>query len=466
MALFGKKKNDENKPAEQNAEAASSSKEMDIILQARKEEEEERQAKIAAREAEQQEYRDAIASDMTKAAEAAADVLSMFPATDGKERFFMLVDANVYTDPVNEGDEIVTGYLRGKITKGQEIQVLSGLDDLNTVTVNVIRNDNREIVDEAYNEKVELELSKGDFKDPESPDEEKESRVRNFSILTNLPAEEGKLEGIRLPAMLCEFSRYQGDQEFFGQLMNAAMKTEFVVPAKVTGGSNNQRRVAFAGLQSNKEEGKPMLPAFSGMKAFEKHKGMLAKTGGFNTGISMDFSQICSVARDENHGGCVVDPLGPVIFALPKPVLDTAVNTIQFSYLFGENKKAETFQEAPKAEEKPAQRLREYNVQNLIPAGESNYIMDAVRKYGGSHSEISKICVVMVVAVDDPQDKSYVCIVDCSKEKFDMSCKGLEKVIKPYMRTIKKLQFRPYDKEQFPDEFIARYPWAYNKLSF
>ena len=69
---------------------------------------------------------------------------------------------------------IVTGYLRGKITKGQEIQVLSGLDDLNTVTVNVIRNDNREIVDEAYNEKVELELSKGDFKDPESPDEEKE----------------------------------------------------------------------------------------------------------------------------------------------------------------------------------------------------------------------------------------------------------------------------------------------------
>ena len=465
MALFGKKK-DENKPEEQNVQNNASSKEMDIILQARKEEEEERKAKIAEREAEQEEYRNAIAEDMAKAAEAAAEVLSMFPATDGNERFFMLVDANVYTDPVNEGDEIVTGYLRGKVKKGQEIRVLSGLDDVNRVTVNAIRNDDRELIDEACDEKVELELSKGDFKDPESPDEEKESRVRNFSILTNIPDNEVNLEGIRLPAMLCEFSRYQGDQEFFGQLMNAAMKTEFVIPAKVTGGNANQKRVAFAGLQPKENGGKPMLPAFSGMKGFQKHKAMLSKTGGFNDGINMDFAQLCAIARDENHDGCVVDPLGPVIFSLPKPVLDTAVNTIQYHYLFGENKKAEALKPAPKEAEKPSPKLKEYNVVNLVPGGESNYIQDAVKKFGGSHADIVKIFVVMIVAVEDPQDKAYVCIVDCPKEKFDVNCKGLEKVIRPYMRTIRNLQFRPYDKEQFNDEFAERYPWTYNKLSF
>ena len=465
MALFGKKK-DENKPEEKNAPNSINSKEMDIILQARQEEEEERKARIAEREAEQEEYRNAIAEDMTRAAEAAADVISMFPATDGNERFFMLVDANVYTDPVNEGDEIVTGYLRGKIRKGQEIRVFSGLDDLNRVTVNAIRNDDRELIDEACNEKVELELSKGDFKDPESPDEEKESRVRNFSILTNLPAKEGMNDGIRLPAMLCEFSRYQGDQEFFGQLMNAAMKTEFIVPAKVTGVSGNQKRVAFAGLQSKDKGGKLMLPAFSSMKAFEKQKAMLTKTGGFNDGINMDFAQLCGIARDENHGGCVVDPLGPVIFSLPKPVLDTAVNTIQFHYLFGENKTAEILKPAPQEAEKPSPKLKEFNVLNLVPGGESNYIQDAVKKYGGSHADISKIYVVMIVAVEDPQDKAYVCIVDCPKEKFDMNCKGLERVIRPYMRTIRNIQFRPYDKEQFGGEFTERYPWTYNKLSF
>ena len=465
MALFGKKK-DENKPEEQNVQNGSGSKEMDIILQARKEEEEERKAKIAEREAEQQEYREALEADMTKAAEAAADVISMFPATDGNERFFMLVDANVYTDPVNEGDEIVTGYLRGKVKKGQEIQVLSGLDDLNRVTVNAIRNDDRELIDEACDQKVELELSKGDFKDPESPDEEKESRVRNFSILTNLPAKEGASEGIRLPAMLCEFSRYQGDQEFFGQLMNAAMKTEFVIPAKVTGGNAHQKRVAFAGLQPKENGGKPMLPAFSGLKGFQKHKAMLAKMGGFSDGINMDFAQLCAIARDENHDGCVVDPLGPVIFSLPKPVLDTAVNTIQYHYLFGENKTAETVKPAPQEAEQPSPKLKEYNVVNLVPGGESNYIQDAVKKFGGSHADIVKIFVVMIVAVEDPQDKAYVCIVDCPKEKFDANCKGLEKVIRPYMRTIRNLQFRPYDKEQFNDEFAERYPWTYNKLSF
>ena len=77
MALFGKKK-DENKPEEKNAPNSINSKEMDIILQARQEEEEERKARIAEREAEQEEYRNAIAEDMTRAAEAAADVISMF----------------------------------------------------------------------------------------------------------------------------------------------------------------------------------------------------------------------------------------------------------------------------------------------------------------------------------------------------------------------------------------------------
>ena len=71
MALFGKKK-DENKPEEKNAPNSINSKEMDIILQARQEEEEERKARIAEREAEQEEYRNAIAEDMTRAAEAAA----------------------------------------------------------------------------------------------------------------------------------------------------------------------------------------------------------------------------------------------------------------------------------------------------------------------------------------------------------------------------------------------------------
>ena len=53
MALFGKKKQDENNSADKN-EAVQQSKEMDIILQARQEEEEARQARIAEREAEQE----------------------------------------------------------------------------------------------------------------------------------------------------------------------------------------------------------------------------------------------------------------------------------------------------------------------------------------------------------------------------------------------------------------------------
>jgi len=464
MALFGKKKQNDSVSEEKN-ESGEKNRELDIILQARQEEEEERKARNAAREAEQEKYKSKLAADEEKSASAAADVLQMFPARTGEQRFFMMVEANVYTtEPVNEGDEIVTGILRGKISKGMEIQVLSGLDSLNKVTVNAIWNDDRVMVDEASDERVEIELSKGDFKEAASPDEQNEARVMTYSILTNLPEEEGRSDGIRLPAMLCEFSRYQDEQEFIGQLMNAAMTTEFAVPAKIAGGSSSQRKVTFAGMRSDNSGELPMLPAFSSFQAFEKHKGVLAKTGGFNSAIKMDFAQLCSVARDDLHGGCVVDPMGPVVFALPKQALNTATKTVQFHALFGESKMADKFvpQDTPG---QPAQKVREYNVTSPVPDAEYNLVEAAVKKFGDTHADIAKMCIVMIVAADDPNEKAYVVIIDCPKEKYDMNSKNIERTVRPYLKAIRRIECRPFDKEKFTPEFFMRYPWTYNKLS-
>jgi len=468
MALFGKKKQDENNSEDKKLESAQQSKEMDIILEARKEEEEARQARVAEREAEQEKYKSELQADIEKAGSAAKDVIGMYPARAGEDRFFMLVETHVYTDMADSEDEIVKGILRGKVKKGQEIQVLSGLDSMNKVTVVAIRNDDREPLEEACDEIVELELSKGDFKDPDSPDEQNEARIMTFAILTNLPEEEGRSEGIRLPAMLCEFSRFQGDQEYFGQLMNAAMTSEFAVPAKVSGGSSSQRKVSFAGMRSENSNGKPMLPAFTSIKAFEKHKDMLAKVGGFNSALQLDYSQLCGVARDDNHGGCVIDPMGPVVFALPKEVLDTSVKTVQFHALFGQNKIADKFvpEEGAQEQNHPAQKLREYNVTLPVKGGEYTFIEEAVKKYAGSQADIAKLCIVLIIAREDPSDRAYVCIIDCPQDKFNMHCKAIESKVSPYLKAISKIQFRPYEKEKFNDDFFSRYPWTYNKLGF
>ena len=264
--------------------------------------------------------------------------------------------------------------------------------------------------------------------------------------------------------MLCEFSRYQDEQEFIGQLMNAAMTTEFAVPAKIAGGSSSQRKVTFAGMRSENSGELPMLPAFSSFQAFEKHKGVLAKTGGFNSAIKMDFAQLCSIARDDLHGGCVVDPMGPVIFALPKQALTTATKTVQFHALFGESKMAEKF--VPKdTPEQPAQRVREYNVTSPIPGAEYNLVEAAVKKFGDTHADIAKMCIVMIVAADDPNEKAYVVIIDCPKEKYDMNSKNIERTVRPYLKAVRRIECRPFDKEKFTPEFFMRYPWTYNKLS-
>ena len=44
----------------------------------------------------------------------------------------------------------------------------------------------REVIEEACDEIVELELSKGDFKDPDSPDEQNEARIISLLLLPRM----------------------------------------------------------------------------------------------------------------------------------------------------------------------------------------------------------------------------------------------------------------------------------------
>ena len=177
MALFGKKK-----PVEPEAEQnnASVNDEMKIILEAREEEMAEREAKAKEREEEQEEAKRAKQEADNKAKDAAAVVLAGAP-DDG---FYLLADEVSKFEPEAEGNILVTGNLRGKISVGDEIMVYQEGNKNNKVTVYSIKNELREKITEASDMRVELEVTRGDIPDADNPDEQASRPISRFAVLT------------------------------------------------------------------------------------------------------------------------------------------------------------------------------------------------------------------------------------------------------------------------------------------
>ena len=90
-------------------------------------------------------------------------------------------------------------------------------------------------------------------------------------------------------------------------------------------------------------------------------------------------------------------------------------------------------------------------------------IENAVKKYCGAHSEIAKVLILVITPVENKNDKSYLCIMDCPDGPFETNCNGLANAIKPYLKGIKKIQFQQFsklNKESFPEKVT----WLYSKL--
>ena len=175
MGLFGKKKEQNNVPAENKTNSVSD--EMKIILAAR---EEDKQEKIARAEERQQAQEAASKEELFKEQQAseAADRIVNGDVIPKGMTFYMLCDELPYgAVPEKEGNIVIRGNVRGTAKADSDVFLYQGAGDRFKVRIEKIRNDNREFVDEVTNERAELEITRGDIPLPTDPDADASSTL-------------------------------------------------------------------------------------------------------------------------------------------------------------------------------------------------------------------------------------------------------------------------------------------------
>ena len=474
MGLFGKKDNDKNDnfdPANDIAE------EMKIILEAKEEVQQEKEAK--AREIEEAFARKKAQEEAieAKAAMGAAEVLAMDKEGDN---FYILIDEVPQIEPDIEGDLVFGGMLRGKIRKGDEIYVLHGHNEVHKLQVQIIRNEEHSILEEAEDIRVEIEVTRGNLPKPETPDQAADRPVGRFAVLTGKAPQtlkhgdqEAYIENPRLLDMMAEYVRYEGDKDYFGSLMAVAIDSSFLVPANIGSDPSNpnKKRIGFPGMKDKNDPSKTMLPVYTDARAFARSKGFKSLKQEKPTALNLSFAKVAAIAKDDRHAGFIVNPHGPVVFTFPKALVDGLCLTSQFAERYGEDAAEKTGFESlgssqvMEAPVKSAPAPRKIIVSKPAETGEFKLLAAAVRNYGDTHPDVSKIAILMSIQPDDSKSKAYVFIIDCPEESFEKVGRDLGKVCKPFMKTVKAMRLQLFSQGKFPASFTESNPWIYNKLS-
>ena len=470
MALFGKKKPAEAEN-EQINETSPINDEMKLILEAREEEREEREAKAREREAQQKEARLAKQEADNKASEAARVVLNDMP-DDG---FYLLADEISKFEPEEEGNIMVTGNLRGKISCGDEIMVYQEGGRCNKVTVRSIKNDSREKMEQAEDMRVELEVTRGDIPEADSPDGQASRPISRFADLTKGEPKKGR-KTPRLLGLMIEYSRFPGDKEFFGSMMDAVINSELVMPIQVMQGEGGKNKINFVGLRNKERDNGMLVPAFTDTDTFNRSlkQGFKVNDKAGKLGVLvLDFARACAIGRTDANDGLVINPFGPVTITLPKALLTDITKSAAFKNTYGEKAADMNIAQALSGEGTPGSTLnvasvpqerRKFIISQPKEEGEFKFIAGAIRHYGDTHADIGKIAVFLSYPEDNPKDRNYVCIVDCPEDKINDIFPDIAKTLKPYMKSVKGVQFQLFSRGRFADGFFKQHPWIYSKL--
>ena len=489
MGLFGKKKKPEiqEEVSAENTTSNSISDEMKIILEAREEAQQEKEAKAIERQQAQEEAGKALDQKEQNAQSAAESILEG-PITPNGMNFFMVCDEVPLTStPETEGNIIVRGNLRGTAKTGTEVFIYQGDGEKYAVKIEKIRNEDREFVDELSFARAEIEITRGDIPEAANPDEQASTPIQRFAVLSDAtgiddmkdPACKGMAAAgnPRTLAMLCEYGRFGSDEPvYFGTTMDCLMTSEFVTLAKVSSPKNGKGQVGFTSLRTKKDPDKNYIPVFTDVKIANIAKASpFGRQSGSAQLFMLSFAQLAAIARDNHFNGFIVNPFGPLTMTIDKDLIDKMVSTNFFAERFGAgaadnaslalggtgNRSLDNFI-ANGGPDIPG--LKKIIFRNPTNNPEYNAIEKSVKKYCGSRPHIAKLLILTANPENDPKDMSYFFVIDCKDEFFDSEVKGLLPVIKPFLRSVKKVQFQQFDKFPKPEGMNANFNWVYSKL--
>jgi hypothetical protein len=279
----------------------------------------------------------------------------------------------------------------------------------------------------------------------------------------------------RTTAMLCEYGKFGKDPVFFGTVMDSLMTSEFVTIAKISPAQNGKSAIGFVGITTKQDPNSSYLPVFTSQALAQRAlKNGFGKQGGPDKRLCLSFAQTAAISRDNHHQGFLVNPGGPVTITIPTKLINDMVTTKLFHDRYGagaaddpgialggaNNIKPESFRISGGNMEK-AQKVI---IRNPTNTPEFLAVERAVKSYCGSHADIAKLIILILTPENNTKDQSYLTIIDCPDDAFAKECKGLTSAMKPFMKSIRKIQFQQFNKMPDKETFAKRSKWLYSKL--
>ena len=326
-------------------------------------------------------------------------------------------------------------------------------------------------IDEISDDRVQVDLERGDLPKAETPDEEASNPLDKYSVLTNVKAHggEGYEEGPENPKLLgltMEYARFDSDKSFFGVLAEAAVHSEFLTPTQVMRGKGSSRQVGLMSLKDDR--GTQLFPVFTDKLCLNRNRPDNLRFE-VNSTLALPFPQVASIGRGGGNQGILINPFGPVTVRLPLEAVNGICNSPAYINEFGEEAAQQAGAEgvlngpagrAPQPEEQHIEVM-------LAPppeAGEYRFMREAIRKYCGMHSDIVKIGIVLQTEKNNPSRRAYLCVMDCADDRLADHFKAIVKICRPYMKAVKEMGAIPIAQAPFADQYFSEHEYTYNKL--
>lgn len=284
--------------------------------------------------------------------------------------------------------------------------------------------------------------------------------VQKYSVLTSIRPQtqtdvNTAVENPSLLGLSMEYAKFSQDMEYLNLLVGEIVHAHFITPiyldkepAPNGDGSctfHSGATMGFLSLKDPNAEGKSLFPVFTDWGALSAWKNVFDEKHPAKTMI-MRFPDCVALTRKAG-GGIVVNPFGPMSITLPDHLIQNIIGSERYQSEFGENA-------GPRVKQIKTEKDTKIMVGLPRETPEVKNIKENLVIYARAQKDIRR--VDLLLKMDEKNERTYFCIVDCPKENAEKHFGSIYSAVKPYASEIPIIDFALNENADFVRDILEK----------
>lgn len=369
-------------------------------------------------------------------------------ANKGKRFTFLVED----TFQLEDGKGVVVvGNAHGTIAVNDAVYIMhAGSNTITLAEISGMESSERKPIASVSDGPVALRLV--DIKDKKD--------VQKYSVLTSIRPQtqtdvNTAVENPSLLGLSMEYAKFSKDMEYLNLLIGEIVHAHFITPLymnqepeKSGDGSctlHSGQTMGFLSLKDPDTEGKSLFPVFTDWGALSEWKNVFDEKHPART-LIVRFPDCTAITRKAGDG-IVINPFGPMSIVLPDRLIQSIIGSDRYQSEFGENA-------GPQVKKVKAEKDTKIMVGLPRETPEVQNIKENLVIYARAQKDIRR--VDLLLKMDEKNERTYLCIVDCPKESTEKHFGSIYNAIKPYASEIPIIDFTLYENADFVRDILDK----------